>query len=85
MQKTYKILRTIEQTYSTSGHLVSSRTFQPITSIKAILDALGESFTSSGHNLKYRRILWLLKNAGLPLHLAIAQAYNEYNKSNKGT
>ena len=78
--QTYKVLRTVEETYSTSGDLVASRTFQPITSVKAILDSLGEHFTLSGHNLKYRRILWLLKNTDLPLHLAIAQEYNEYNK-----
>jgi len=83
MQKTYKVLRTVEETYSISGALVSTRSFQPITSLRAILDSLGETFTSSGHNLRYRRILFLMKHQGLPLHQAIAMAYSEYHKLNK--
>jgi hypothetical protein len=80
MQTTYKILRTVEEVYSTSGELVSTRSFQPLTPLKVILEAIGETFTTSGHNLKYRRVLWLTKHEGLPLHLAIAKAYKE--KSN---
>jgi len=82
MQKTYKVLRTVEETYSISGALVSTRSFQPLTPLKVILEAIGETFTPSGHNLRYRRILWLTKHQGLPLHKAIAMVYSEYHKLN---
>ncbi|MFB0982075.1 MAG: hypothetical protein QMC62_14305 [Alteromonadaceae bacterium] len=77
MQQTYTILRTLEETYTVTGELIATRTFEPITSLKAILESLGETFTESNHNMKYRKILNLIKHKGLTFYEAIAVTLNE--------
>lgn len=77
MQQSYTILRILEETYTVTGELIATRTFEPITSLKAILESLGETFTESNHNMKYRKILNLIKRKGFTFHEAIALTFKE--------
>jgi hypothetical protein len=77
MQQSYTILRSLEETYSITGELLASRTFEPITSLKSTLESLGETFTEANHNMKYRKILNLIKRKGFTFHEAIALTFKE--------